>query len=148
MFRFLITSILEYATYNTVSQIANHVAPLQCHGAFLQASDTAPHGPGGDATEGLTKHDEAKPDEASSNDVRGRPLMIWGWARRKSRKKNFGGPSPGKNTSQKAFLRKKWISKGLPQEKINLKRPSLGKINPEKFLWGEKIFRQFFDWLM
>ena len=39
--------------------------------------------------------------------LRGRPLMIWREVRRKSREKKFGGPSPGKNKSQKAFPRKK-----------------------------------------
>ncbi len=42
--------------------------------------------------------------------LRGRPLMIWGEARRKSRKKN---------------------SEVLLQEKINLKRPSPGKNKPQ-----------------
>ncbi len=30
----------------------------------------------------------------------------WSGGRRKSKKKNFGGPSPGKNKSQKAFPKK------------------------------------------
>ncbi len=42
--------------------------------------------------------------------------MIWG-GRRKSRKKNFEGPSPGKKKIQEAFLEKKLISKGLTEEK-------------------------------
>ncbi len=29
--------------------------------------------------------------------IRGRPLMIWGRAKRKSRQKNVGGSFPGKN---------------------------------------------------
>ncbi len=48
--------------------------------------------------------------------VRGQPLMIWGEARRKLRKKKFRGPSPGKKNLQ-----------GLPPGKKNLERPS-----PEK----------------
>ncbi len=41
--------------------------------------------------------------------LRGRPLMIWWWGRRKSRKKFFEGARPGKNKFQTA----------LPREKIN-----------------------------
>ena len=71
------------------------------------------------------------------NDVRGQPLMIWGRARRKSRKSrrpfsrekiNLKRPSPGKNKSQrpsprknksqKTLLRKR-NSKGLPGKKIS-----------------------------
>ncbi len=50
--------------------------------------------------------------------LRGRPLMIWGGARRKSRKKNFGGPSPGKK-NLKGLPPGKKIWKGYREEKIN-----------------------------
>ena len=50
--------------------------------------------------------------EKERGKVRARPLMILGGGRRKSRKKNFGGPSPGK--------------KGLPGEK-NLKKKACAR---------------------
>ncbi len=56
-----------------------------------------------------------------------------------------------KEIKKKKFRRpgKKQISKGIPQEKINLKRPSSGKNKSRKIILTEKKFiTQFFHWLI
>ncbi len=57
--------------------------------------------------------------------------MIWGV---EEIKKNLGGPYPGKNTSQKAFPRKKKFSKGIPAECLSIFPPG-----PHQFINGRPL---------
>ena len=65
--------------------------------------------------------------------------MIWGWGRRKLRKKFFEGALRGEIKFQKSFPRKK-INFKRPSPGINFKRPSLGKINFKRHCRGKNKF--------